>query len=184
VLENRYYFYAPALTEAKKDGITPEDAVFAILAGEVIEEYSRSPESSRLRDVARTHAGARRLRLLAGGSASDRHRVHTRRRPMDQIEGAKVAGMNTTGVDSFDCPECGQQVEDGVVELVFELEDSNVTVKNVPAKVCPRCGQEFVDGYVAENVNRLVDRVVEDVESYAKKTARSRSAPRQIAITA
>jgi len=40
VLEGKYFFYAHALTEAKKDGITPEDAVHAILTGEVIEEYS------------------------------------------------------------------------------------------------------------------------------------------------
>jgi hypothetical protein len=39
VLEGRYYFYVHALTEAKKDGIAPEDAVYAILAGELVEEY-------------------------------------------------------------------------------------------------------------------------------------------------
>ena len=39
VLDGKYFFYAHALTEAKKDGITPEDAVHAILTGEVIEEY-------------------------------------------------------------------------------------------------------------------------------------------------
>ena len=39
VLEGRYFFYTHALTEAKKDGIEPEDAVHAILTGEVIEEY-------------------------------------------------------------------------------------------------------------------------------------------------
>jgi hypothetical protein len=39
VLEGKYFFYAHALTEAKKDGIIPEDAVHVILTGEVIEEY-------------------------------------------------------------------------------------------------------------------------------------------------
>jgi hypothetical protein len=39
VLDGKYFFYAHALTEAKKDGITPEDAAHAILTGEVIEEY-------------------------------------------------------------------------------------------------------------------------------------------------
>jgi YgiT-type zinc finger domain-containing protein len=91
--------------------------------------------------------------------------------------------MNVVDV-SFKCPECGQQVEDGVIEMLFELHDTHVTVRNVPAKVCPGCGQEFVDGYVAENVNRLVDRVVEDVDSYAKKVVRPPIIPRQIAITA
>lgn len=85
---------------------------------------------------------------------------------------------------TFKCPECGQQVEDGLIEMVFELRDTQVAVSNVPAQVCPGCGQEFVDGYVAENVNRLVDRVTEDVDSYAKKVVRLPITPRQIAITA
>lgn len=68
--------------------------------------------------------------------------------------------------------------------MTFELRDTKVVVGNVPAKVCPNCGQEFVDGFVAENVNRLVDRVTEDVDSYAKKVVRSPQLPRQIAITA
>ena len=85
---------------------------------------------------------------------------------------------------SFKCPECGYQVDDGLIEMVFELGDNRVTVSNVPAKVCPNCGQEFVDGYVAENVNRLVDRVIEDVDSYAKKVTRPPITPRQITIAA
>ena len=85
---------------------------------------------------------------------------------------------------SFKCPECGEQVEDGAIEMVFELQDTRVTVSNVPAKVCPDCGQEFVDGYVAENVNRLVNRVTEDVDSYARKVVRPSITPRQIAIAA
>ena len=82
------------------------------------------------------------------------------------------------------CPECGRQVEDGLIEMVFELSDTRVAVSNVPARVRPNCGQEFVDGYVAENVNRLVERVTEDVDSYAKKVVRSPITPRQIAIAA
>lgn len=39
VLEGKYFFYTHALTEAKKDGIEPEDVVYAILTGKVIEEY-------------------------------------------------------------------------------------------------------------------------------------------------
>jgi YgiT-type zinc finger domain-containing protein len=87
-------------------------------------------------------------------------------------------------MSAFNCPECGQQAQDGTIEMVFDLQDTHVTVSNVPAKVCPGCGQEFVDGYVAENVNRLVDHVVEDVDSYAKKVVRSPAVPRQIAIAA
>lgn len=45
VREGNYYFYAHALTEAKKDGVTPEDAVQVVLSGEIIEEY---PERARV----------------------------------------------------------------------------------------------------------------------------------------
>jgi YgiT-type zinc finger domain-containing protein len=95
---------------------------------------------------------------------------------------AAQAEMNTDM--SFNCPECGHRIEDGIIEMVFELRNTHVAVSNVPAKVCPNCGQEFVDGFVAENVNRLVDRVTEDVDSYAKKVTGSPRVQRKIAITA
>jgi len=44
VREGRYFFYTHALTEAKKDGIAPEDVIHTILTGEVIEKY---PERQR-----------------------------------------------------------------------------------------------------------------------------------------
>ncbi len=45
VREGSYYFYTHALTEAKKDGVAPEDVVYVILSGEIIEEY---PERNRV----------------------------------------------------------------------------------------------------------------------------------------
>jgi len=41
----RYEFYRHALTEAKKDGVEPEDVVYVLLTGKIIEEY---PERERL----------------------------------------------------------------------------------------------------------------------------------------
>ena len=41
VREGNYYFYAHALTEAKKDDVTPEDVVHVILTGKIIETYSK-----------------------------------------------------------------------------------------------------------------------------------------------
>jgi hypothetical protein len=40
-----YEFYRHALTEGKKDGVEPEDVVYVLLTGKVIEEY---PERERL----------------------------------------------------------------------------------------------------------------------------------------
>lgn len=39
MLDGKHLFYTHALTEAKKGGIAPEDAVHAILTGDIIEEY-------------------------------------------------------------------------------------------------------------------------------------------------
>jgi len=41
VREGKYYFYVHALTEAKKDGVTPDDLVHVVLTGEIIEEYPK-----------------------------------------------------------------------------------------------------------------------------------------------
>jgi hypothetical protein len=41
----QYEFYRHALTESKKDGIEPEDVVYALLTGKIIDEY---PERERL----------------------------------------------------------------------------------------------------------------------------------------
>lgn len=71
----------------------------------------------------------------------------------------------------------------GHIEMKYELSGTRVIIQNVPAHVCKN-GHEFVDGYTAENVNRLVDRVLEDVGSFAKKLPRSKTATRQIIIAA
>jgi|YNPNPStandDraft_1061719.scaffolds.fasta_scaffold102623_2 YgiT-type zinc finger domain-containing protein len=81
----------------------------------------------------------------------------------------------------FKCPECGEIARDGQTEIAYTLKGTRVTVQNVPAKICKN-GHAFVDGYTAENVNRLVDRVLEDATSFAKKV--SKKVPRQILITA
>jgi len=36
---DNYEFYSHALTEAKKDGVEPEDVVYVLLTGKIIEEY-------------------------------------------------------------------------------------------------------------------------------------------------
>lgn len=42
---DNYEFYRHALTEAKKDGVEPDDIVFVLLTGKIIEEY---PERNRV----------------------------------------------------------------------------------------------------------------------------------------
>jgi YgiT-type zinc finger domain-containing protein len=81
------------------------------------------------------------------------------------------------------CPECGGDVLPGQTKLVYELQ-YRVQINNVPANVCTQCGEAFIAGRVAAEVDRLVNRIIEDVESFAKTqplTARP-SAAKEIAI--
>ena len=71
------------------------------------------------------------------------------------------------------CPECGGVIQPGYTELVYELEYT-VRIKDVPANLCADCGHAFVPGRVAAEVNRLVNRVIEDVTSFAKTQPNTR----------
>ena len=42
---DKYFFYTHCLIEAKKDGISPEDILYCLLTGKIIESY---PERKRL----------------------------------------------------------------------------------------------------------------------------------------
>ena len=44
VREGKYIFYKHAIIEAKKDGVRPDEVVYSILTGKIIEEY---PERNR-----------------------------------------------------------------------------------------------------------------------------------------
>ncbi len=70
-----------------------------------------------------------------------------------------------------------------LTEMTYEVDGIKVTIKEVPAQVCPN-GHSYVDGYTGESVNRLVNRIVEDVNAYARKLARPTLAARQVVIAA
>jgi hypothetical protein len=70
-----------------------------------------------------------------------------------------------------------------LTEMTYEVEGIKVTIKEVPAQVCPN-GHSYVDGYTGESVNRLVNRIVEDVNAYARKLTRPTLALRQVVIAA
>ena len=80
------------------------------------------------------------------------------------------------------CPECRGVIEPGQTEINYELEKISVTVKNVPANVCTQCGRAFIGGHIAEDVNRLVNRVVEDVDSFSKTHPQTSERHREVAI--
>jgi YgiT-type zinc finger domain-containing protein len=66
------------------------------------------------------------------------------------------------------CPECGGALSSRPIRLHYQLKSAHITVQRVPAKVCRRCGQELIDGHTAHHVDLLVNRVVEDLERFAK----------------
>ncbi|MBC8232794.1 YgiT-type zinc finger protein [bacterium] len=80
------------------------------------------------------------------------------------------------------CPECKDIVKPGRTELVYELAGVKITVKNVTANVCSKCGLSFISGRVAEDVNRLVNRVIEDVNSFVKTQPQVGEGRKEVAI--
>jgi YgiT-type zinc finger domain-containing protein len=76
------------------------------------------------------------------------------------------------------CPECGGIVRPGSTELVYDLR-YRVRINNVPANVCSKCGEAFISGRIASEVNRLVNRVIEDVESFARSQPQMRKTLRE-----
>jgi YgiT-type zinc finger domain-containing protein len=90
--------------------------------------------------------------------------------------------MKTSG-KTRKCPECSGIVRPGATELVYDLQ-YRVRISNVPANICSQCGEVFIPGRVASEANRLVNRVIEDVESFARsqpQTEKSASS-KEIAI--
>lgn len=80
------------------------------------------------------------------------------------------------------CPECKGIIKPGQTELNYELEEINVAVKNVPANVCGTCGHSFIEVRIAEDVNRLVNRVIEDINSFSKTHPQMGERHREVAI--
>ena len=99
------------------------------------------------------------------------------------IRGGKCYGKGKKMSIHFRCPECGLMTVDGLTEMTYELGGVKVTIKDIPAQVCPN-GHSYLDGYTAESVNRLVNRIVEDVNAYSKKLAKQGTGLREVVIAA
>lgn len=105
---------------------------------------------------------------------------------MDKVSSSQTQNTSaevTIIMPTRKCPECGGVVAPGYTELVYELEYL-VRIKDVPTQICAACGHSFVSGRVATEVNRLVNRVIEDVVSFAKTqpNAKKNQRVKEIAI--
>lgn len=74
---------------------------------------------------------------------------------------------------NFKCFECGGKIQDEDIKMTYELKNTHVTIKNIPAKVCAKCGNELIDGHTAKDVDLLVNRISDDLERFAKSLALS-----------
>jgi YgiT-type zinc finger domain-containing protein len=82
------------------------------------------------------------------------------------------------------CPECGGEIEAGYTNLEYDLKGIQVSVDNAPADVCSNCGESFLRSRVAMDLNRMVNRVIEDVRSFVKlEPILGKVSERKIAIT-
>lgn len=74
-------------------------------------------------------------------------------------------------MNNFKCPECRGKIQKEAVKMTYNLKNTHITIKNIPAKVCKRCGNELIDGHTAKDVDLLVNRVVDDLDRFAKSLA-------------
>jgi len=83
----------------------------------------------------------------------------------------------------FRCPECGLTTGEGLTSISYVVNDTKITIKDVPAQVCPN-GHSYLDNYTAESVNRLVNHGAEDVNAYSKKLTGRTTGVREVIIAA
>lgn len=170
IQSERYEFYGHALIEAKKDGVRASDILHVLMTGKVIEEY---PDRGRLL-VYWEMPDHLPLHVVYDLSDEDVMYIPTVYIPSQegwikfQIRKGRTGKKEMSDTKKIrKCPECGGNVEPGKTEMVYDLQ-YRVRINNVPANICDKCGEVFLVGRVASELDRLVDRLIEDVESFAK----------------
>ena len=73
--------------------------------------------------------------------------------------------------NQFKCPECGGTIREQSISMTYDVRNTHIVIKNIPARVCKKCGHELLDGHTAKDVDLLVNRVSEDVERFARSLA-------------
>ena len=69
------------------------------------------------------------------------------------------------------CPECGGKIYESKVKMTYDVNNTRIVIKHVPAKVCQKCGNQLLNGNTAKDVDLLIDRVSEDLDRFAKSLA-------------
>jgi YgiT-type zinc finger domain-containing protein len=74
-------------------------------------------------------------------------------------------------MNNLKCPECNGKIQDKAIKMTYELKNSHITIKNIPAKVCSKCGNELINGHTAKDVDLLVNRINDDLDRFVKSLA-------------
>ncbi|TAL25887.1 MAG: DUF4258 domain-containing protein [Nitrospirae bacterium] len=80
IQNEKYEYYTHAITEAKKDGVEPEDIVYVLLTGKIIEKY---PDRQRVLVCGKTLSGLP-LHVVCNHSDSDMIYIVTVYIPSDE----------------------------------------------------------------------------------------------------
>lgn len=63
----------------------------------------------------------------------------------------------------MNCPLCKSKMIEGTTVVTFKMESTQILViKNVPALICDQCGEEFVNLQTSKNVEKQVNKAVDD----------------------
>lgn len=59
------------------------------------------------------------------------------------------------------CFKCNEELIDKKVNYVVDLDQTIIIIKGVPAKVCKNCGEKYFDDSIAENIEKIVNKLKE-----------------------
>lgn len=59
------------------------------------------------------------------------------------------------------CFKCDGDLVEKRVNYVVDLDETIIIIKGVPAKVCKNCGEKYFDDEIAENIEKIVNKLKE-----------------------
>ena len=59
----------------------------------------------------------------------------------------------------MNCFMCKGELEEKRVNYIVDLKETIIIIKSVPAKVCKQCGEQYFDDEIAENIEKIVNKL-------------------------
>lgn len=60
---------------------------------------------------------------------------------------------------TMNCFMCKGDLEEKRVNYIVDLKETIIIIKSVPAKVCKQCGEQYFDDEIAENIEKIVNKL-------------------------